>query len=102
MRFIHTADWQIGMRAVHAGAAAEAVRAARLHTAARVCDLAVREQADFLLLTGDTFEDNAVDRGLVGRVAAILAATACPVYVLPGNHDPLQPGSVWEDAAWQS
>ena len=102
MRFIHTGDWQIGMRAVHAGIAAEAVRAARLTTAARVCRLAAKEAVDFLLLTGDTFEDNAVDRELVERVAALLDGAGCPVYILPGNHDPIQPGCVWEHPAWRS
>ena len=102
MRFIHSGDWQIGMRAVHGGIAAEAVRAARLTTAARVCRLAAEEAVDFLLLAGDTFEDNAVDRDLVERVAGLLEGAGCPVYVLPGNHDPIQPGCVWEHEVWRS
>jgi DNA repair exonuclease SbcCD nuclease subunit len=102
MRFIHSGDWQIGMRAVHAGDAAKIVRAARLTTAERICHLASKEAVDFLLLTGDTFEDNAVDRELVEHVAALLASTPCPVYVLPGNHDPIQPGCVWEHPVWRS
>ena len=102
MRFIHTADWQIGMRAVHAGDAAKRVREARLGTASRVCDLAAAESADFLLLAGDTFEDNTVDRDLVARVADLLDRAACPVYVLPGNHDPIQPGCVWDEPVWMA
>jgi Calcineurin-like phosphoesterase len=100
MRFIHTADWQIGMRAVHAGSAAETVRAARIESAQSVCDLARREAVDFVLLAGDTFEDNGVDRDLVARVAEILASPGCPVFILPGNHDPIQPGSVWGHPIW--
>jgi predicted phosphodiesterase len=102
MRFIHSADWQIGMRAVHAGTSADRVRAARLRTAAAVCELAGKEAVDFLLLAGDTFEDNGVDRGLVESVATLLAGAPCPVYILPGNHDPVQPGCVWEHASWRS
>lgn len=102
MRFIHSGDWQIGMRAVHAGDAAKTVRAARLTTAERVCQLAAKEAVDFLLLAGDTFEDNAVDRDLVEQVAGVLSGAGCPVYVLPGNHDPVQPGCVWEHPAWRS
>jgi DNA repair exonuclease SbcCD nuclease subunit len=90
------------MRAVHAGIAADTVRAARLTAAAGVCELAARESVDFLLLAGDTFESNTVDRALVDRVAALLDGAGCPVYVLPGNHDPIQPGSIWEHAAWRS
>jgi len=102
MRFIHSGDWQIGMRAVHAGEAAKTVRAARLTTAERICQLASQEAVDFLVLAGDTFEDNAVGRALVEQVAGTLATAACPVYVLPGNHDPIQPGCVWEHPIWRS
>jgi hypothetical protein len=102
MKFIHTADWQIGMKAVHAGNAAEAVRAARMDAATRVCRLAEDEHVDFLLLAGDTFEDNAVDRATVERVGALLGGTRCAAFVLPGNHDPVQPGSVWDHPVWKS
>jgi DNA repair exonuclease SbcCD nuclease subunit len=100
MKFLHTADWQIGMQAAHVGAAAARVRDERLDAARRVVETAREHGAEFLLLAGDTFEDNGVDRGLVQRVADILAAFGGPVYVLPGNHDPLVPGSVWKHAAW--
>lgn len=97
MHFLHTADWQIGMKAAATGAAAAEVRAARLEAAARV----VANRADFLLVAGDTFEDNAVDRALVQQTGDILSRFAGPVYLLPGNHDPLQPGSVWEHPVWR-
>lgn len=96
MRFLHTADWQIGMKAGSAGAAAPAVRQARLEASGRVVEIA----ADFLLVAGDTFEDNAVDRALVQQTGEILARFRGPVYLLPGNHDPLQPGSVWDHPVW--
>jgi DNA repair exonuclease SbcCD nuclease subunit len=100
MRFIHSADWQMGMAAVHAGDGATAVRQARLDAARAVIHLAQTESVDFILLAGDTFESNAISRALVRELAAILSAAPCPVFVLPGNHDPLIPGSVWEDEAW--
>jgi DNA repair exonuclease SbcCD nuclease subunit len=102
MQFIHTADWQIGMRAVHASGAAQKVRAARLRAAERICETATQEVADFLLIAGDTFEDNSVDRQLVIAVAGILGSLTIPVFVLPGNHDPLQPGSIWEHPVWNT
>jgi DNA repair exonuclease SbcCD nuclease subunit len=97
MHFIHTADWQIGMKAAATGGAAKVVRQARLESAARVVAL----EADFLLVAGDTFEDNAVDRALVQHTGEILSRFRGPVFLLPGNHDPLQPGSVWEHAVWK-
>ena len=102
MRFLHTADWQIGMRAAHVGHAAACVREERLDAARRVIQAARQNHADFILIAGDTFEDNGVDRILVQRVADILGSFPGPVYVIPGNHDPLAPGSVWDHPAWRS
>jgi DNA repair exonuclease SbcCD nuclease subunit len=101
VRFLHTADWQIGMRAAHTGGAAARVREARFETARRLAALARAEGLDFVLLAGDTFEDNAVSLPEVERIAGILSSFPCPVYVLPGNHDPAGPGSVWERPAWK-
>jgi hypothetical protein len=102
MKFLHTADWQIGMRAAHVGAAGTRVREERLSAALRVIDAARDAGAEFVVVCGDTFEDNGVDRVLVQKVADILGEFGGPVYVIPGNHDPFMPGSVWEHPAWRS
>ncbi len=102
VKFIHTADWQIGMKAAHVGAVGQRVRAERLEAARRVIDAATCHRADSIIVAGDTFEDNAVDRVLVQKVADILGGFSGPVYIISGNHDPLVPGSVWVHAAWQS
>lgn len=102
MKFLHTADWQIGMKAAHVGEAGDRVREERLAAARRVVEAARSAGADFILVAGDTFEDNGVDRVLVQKVADILAGFSGPVYVIPGNHDPLVPGSVWEHPVWRS
>ena len=98
MRFVHTADWQIGMKAAHVGKAAERVRTARLETIRRIQHLARESSAEFVLVAGDTFEDHGVSRKLVGQIGDLLAGFDCPVYVIPGNHDPWTPGGVWDHA----
>ncbi len=100
MKFIHTADWQIGMKAAHVGAVGGRIREARLEAARRVIEVAASHSAEFILLAGDTFEDNGVDRVLVQKTADILGKSPVPVCVIPGNHDPLVPGSVWDHPAW--
>jgi DNA repair exonuclease SbcCD nuclease subunit len=102
VRFLHTADWQIGMRAAHAGAAAARVREERLAAGRRVVELAKERGAEFLVVAGDVFEDNAVERVLVQRTGDVLADFPGPVFLLPGNHDPFAPGSVWEHPVWSS
>ena len=99
LRFIHTADWQIGMKAAHVGTVGQIVRAERLEAANRVVEAATNHRADFIMLAGDTFEDNAVDRVLVQQIADILGTFSGKVYIISGNHDPLVPGSVWDHGA---
>ncbi len=100
MRLIHSADWQIGMQAGSAGAGAQRVRAERLEAARRVVEAGREHNAQMLLLTGDVFENNAVDRLLVRRIGEILRDFPGPVFIIPGNHDPLTPGSVWGHSVW--
>jgi DNA repair exonuclease SbcCD nuclease subunit len=90
------------MKAAHAGRAARRVREERLAAGRRVVDVANRRGAEFLVVAGDLFEDNAVGGTLVQQTGDVLAAFEGPVYLLPGNHDPLQPGSVWEHPVWES
>jgi DNA repair exonuclease SbcCD nuclease subunit len=100
MRFLHSADWQIGMKAAHLGEAAPAVRGMRLDAAREVIRAASKHAVDLLLIAGDTFEDNGVSRRSVEQAASILGSAPCPVYLIPGNHDPLGAGSVWEHPVW--
>jgi DNA repair exonuclease SbcCD nuclease subunit len=100
-RFLHTADWQIGMRAAHTGRAAEQVREARLKSAARVIAIANEEKVDAVILAGDTFEDSNVARDLVRRVVDVLRRSEAPVFVLAGNHDPLVPKGVFDHLSWE-
>lgn len=100
MRFVHTADWQIGMKAEGTGPAADTVRNQRIDTARRVIEEANAYGADFILIAGDLFEHNAIDRTLIRRVTDVLADAKSPVYIIPGNHDPFVPGSVWSHPAW--
>jgi hypothetical protein len=102
IRFLHTADWQLGMNAAHTGRASSRVREARFRTAERLAELAREEKVDFAVLAGDTFENHAVSAADVERAAGILGSFPCPVYVLPGNHDPLAPGAVWNRPVWEA
>jgi DNA repair exonuclease SbcCD nuclease subunit len=102
MKFLHTADWQIGMKAVALGDAGAHVREERLAAARRVVEVAKSHNVDFVLVAGDVFEDNGIDRVLVQKLADILSLFGGQVFVIPGNHDPFVPGSVWEHPSWKS
>ncbi len=102
VRFLHTADWQFGMKAREVAAKGGDVRGVRLETLRRVCELAESRKPDFVLLAGDVFEDNQVDNQLVHDVVRQLERFPCPVLVLPGNHDHAGPGSVYARQAFAS
>lgn len=102
IRFIHTSDWQIGARLSHLGAAASGARQARLDAAQRTIHLATRTGAGFVIIAGDLFEDHSVGNQTVAVIVDILGSCPVPVFVLPGNHDPLIPGGIWDRPAWTS
>jgi DNA repair exonuclease SbcCD nuclease subunit len=102
MKFLHTADWQIGMKAQSAGKAGPRVREERLAAGRRAVEAGRANQVDFVLVAGDLFENNGIERVLVQKVADIMDEFGAPVFIIPGNHDPLMPGSVWEHPAWKS
>ncbi len=51
--------------------------------------------ADIVLLAGDTFDNNRVPAPALARTAQLLADAAVRVVILPGNHDPALPNSVF-------
>ncbi|OQB75197.1 MAG: putative metallophosphoesterase YhaO [Deltaproteobacteria bacterium ADurb.Bin135] len=102
MKFLHTADWQIGMRAAKLGNSGERVREERLTSVKRIIEVAKSHKVEFILVAGDVFEDNAVDRVMIQKVSDILDSFNKPVFIIPGNHDPRVPGSVWDHPAWKA
>ena len=78
---------------------------ARLHggdgTAGLACVLnAARDlAADAAILAGDTFNSHRVPQQLVEQAAAVIAAAALPVVILPGNHDPAISDAVYHHGA---
>ena len=52
-------------------------------------------QVDYVLLVGDVFDSNRQSAAMIARCVALLKGIDRPVIVLPGNHDPLTPDSVW-------
>lgn len=101
MRFIHTGDWQIGMHRHFLPPEAQArYDAARLEAIRAIGRLAGEEGAAFVVVAGDVFESNLVDRQVLGRALEALRTFPVPVYLLPGNHDPLDPTSIYRSSSF--
>jgi DNA repair exonuclease SbcCD nuclease subunit len=56
--------------------------------------------ADIVLLAGDTFENNQLSTGVLQRAGELLADAGMPIVILPGNHDPALPNSVFISAGF--
>lgn len=95
-KFIHTSDLQIGMRLWFLGDDGQPVfDADRLDAIRRIGEIAVEEHADFIVIAGDVFDDNALNPRVLGRAVEALKALPVPVLLLPGNHDPLTADSIF-------
>ncbi|MEX2236868.1 MAG: metallophosphoesterase [Dehalococcoidia bacterium] len=86
LTLIHTSD-------IHLGASA---REPNLHILRAVVAATVEARADALLLAGDIFDHNRVGRGLIDDVIETFADAHVPTVILPGNHDCLVEGGVYE------
>ncbi|MFO0608834.1 MAG: metallophosphoesterase [Polyangiales bacterium] len=100
--FVHTADWQIGLRANHVpGDHGAAVRLARYDAVKRIADVARGAKADFAVVAGDVFEHHALARESLQQSFEALRSFPCDVFLLPGNHDPYTPESLYRSDWWK-
>ena len=103
MRFVHTGDWQLGMtRYFLAGEAQPRYSAARRDAVAGLGALAANVDAEFVVVAGDVFEHNQLAPEVISQSLEAMRAIKIPVYLLPGNHDPLDASSVYTSALFKA
>jgi len=97
VRFVHTSDWQLGMQRWFLGGddAEPRFDQARLDAVRAVLELARDEGAAAVVVAGDAFDDNQVADRTLARATEVLAEASVPVVIVPGNHDSLEPASVY-------
>lgn len=99
IRFLHTADWQIGTQfgqfepdeAAH-------LAEARFETVRRIAAEAAARKVDAVLVAGDVFDLQTVSDTVIRRLFGALQAFGGPWIMLPGNHDAALVESVWTRA----
>ena len=102
-RFIHTADWQLGMTQHFLSPEAQGRFAQdRIDAIRRIGEIARAQAAQFVVVCGDVFESNQVERQTVVRALDAIETISVPVYLLPGNHDPLDAVSVFRSASFEA
>jgi DNA repair exonuclease SbcCD nuclease subunit len=103
MRFVHTADWQIGkpFAGISDPRKRSLVQQARIEAIKRIGAVAEEAGADFVLVAGDVFDSSSADKATVSAACGAIGGMRVPVIVIPGNHDHGGPGSVWEQEFFQ-
>ena len=85
---VHSSDLHLGVDDSFSNADSLVVLPKVLATAAEV-------GADVVLLAGDTFDNHRQPLELLERAAQMMRDYRSPIVILPGNHDPLTPDSVY-------
>ena len=74
VRFLHTADWQLGMTRHFLSEEAQArFSAARLDVIGEMGNLAINEGCEFVVVCGDVFDSNQVVRQVLTRALEKMA-----------------------------
>ena len=96
MKFLHTADWQLGMTRHFLDPEAQSrYSSARRDAVAALGPLARETGAAFVVVAGDVFDANQLAPKVISQSLEAMRAIGVPVYLLPGNHDPLDASSVY-------
>ena len=102
-KFVHTADWQLGMTRYFLDGEAQArFNAARIDAIRSIGRIAAERGCDFILVSGDVFESNYLNRQVVARALDAIGDCPVPTYLLPGNHDPLDTSSIYHSPMFAS
>ena len=98
MKFIHTADWQIGKgyARIEDEDKRAAARKQRIEAIRRIGDLAREHAVAFVVVAGDLFDSPSVSKGTVSAALGAIGSIDVPVIAIPGNHDHGGPGGLWQ------
>jgi len=99
LRLLHTADWHLGRRfPSFPEEAQKKLSRARMDVITTILEVARRNAVHAVLCAGDLFDDPEPEADFWQGLARILREQAdphTPIFLVPGNHDPLTPESVW-------
>jgi len=101
LKILHTADWHLGRRFPSFSEEDETkLTRARIEAVDRFLGLAESYAVNAVLCAGDLFDDPTPSEVWWAALVRLLGRrpwTDRPVFLLPGNHDPLEPNSVWAE-----
>lgn len=97
MRFIHTADWQIGKVFRKFGEKEPVLQQARLDVIEAMGALANSQGAENILVAGDLYDNDAPSpKSLLEPLERMRRSTHVQWRIIPGNHDPHRSQGIWD------
>ena len=100
IKLLHSADWHLDApMSGHSPEATELLRREQKKLPQKIVKLARAEGCQLMLLSGDLFDGSAFAETL-RTVQQALAEVQIPVFISPGNHDYICPGSPYEAPGW--
>ena len=100
LKILHSADWHLDSPFAGFSPEQKAFLKRELgKIPGEIARLVRREGCDLVLLAGDLF-DGPYTRETARELYRALEACAVPVFISPGNHDPVAPGSPWLEEKW--
>jgi len=98
LKILHTADWHLGRRFPSFDEQDEVkLTRARIDAVERLLGIAESYGVDAVLCAGDLFDDPLPAENWWRSLLRLFERRTWtrPVFLLPGNHDPFEPNSVW-------
>jgi exonuclease SbcD len=103
LRLLHTADWHLGRRfPSFPEEGQKKLSRARMDVVATILDVARRNAINAVLCAGDIFDDPDPSPDFwegLARAFQSRGAQHAPVFLVPGNHDPLTQESIGQVSA---
>lgn len=100
MRFIHTADWQLGKPYARLNDPDKRarLRLERFAAIGRLGQVVRQQNPAFIAVAGDLFDSHQPTRADLSAACSAIGALDLPVLVIPGNHDHGGAGSCWQES----
>lgn len=95
IKILHSADWHLDAPLL----GKEELKNALASVPGKLASLCKDENCNLVLLSGDLF-DGTPSADSVAALKKALAQMEVPVFITPGNHDFVTPGSIWLTEVW--
>ncbi len=99
MKFIHSADFHLGMKFSKSSIpqSMSKIRRQRIWTAVeKMVNYSIEEKVDYIFLSGDLYNIENFSISDINRLVDLLSRSTSQICIVGGNHDPIYNESLWD------